>query len=207
MLYSALVCSSCVGPPLTAASSFSMPVVISILFMHSHRSRMHRNATAALIPLLYMQALQRQFESTAHSSPFQRTVCLADFQPESEHYSQLQEELVCPAGRTWNLLDSPRVPHGPRPAAMGAAKSAAAAGIGALKVECREKVDVVVVGAGVSGLVAARELEKMRFSVVVLEGRSRVGGRLLGHECSQSGTHTASASVVGGSCMASAVGV
>ena len=38
-------------------------------------------------------------------------------------------------------------------------------------------VDVVVIGAGVSGLIAARELEKSQRSTTVLEARSRIGGR------------------------------
>lgn len=41
----------------------------------------------------------------------------------------------------------------------------------------RDRVDVVVVGAGFAGLTAARELVKSGHEVVVLEGRDRVGGR------------------------------
>ena len=38
--------------------------------------------------------------------------------------------------------------------------------------------DAVVIGAGFSGLVAARDLERHGFSVAVLEARQRVGGRV-----------------------------
>lgn len=44
-----------------------------------------------------------------------------------------------------------------------------------------KRVDVVVVGAGLAGLVAARDLVAAQHSVVVLEARDRVGGRVLNH--------------------------
>lgn len=42
-----------------------------------------------------------------------------------------------------------------------------------------DSVDVVVIGAGVAGLAAARRLEAHGMNVVVLEGRDRIGGRIL----------------------------
>src|SRR5215204_1509537 len=44
-----------------------------------------------------------------------------------------------------------------------------------------ERVDVVVVGGGMAGLSAARDLLAANVSVLVLEARNRVGGRLLNH--------------------------
>src|SRR3954462_10520924 len=43
----------------------------------------------------------------------------------------------------------------------------------------RSKVDVIVVGAGVAGLSAARRLTEEGARVIVLEARSRIGGRVL----------------------------
>lgn len=40
-----------------------------------------------------------------------------------------------------------------------------------------EKFDVAVIGAGIAGITAARDLSKKGFSVVLLEARDRVGGR------------------------------
>ena len=59
-----------------------------------------------------------------------------------------------------------------------AAPAAAATRSGGLP----RKVDVVVVGAGLSGLVAARRVRRSGRSVLVLEARDRVGGRILNHE-------------------------
>ena len=41
-----------------------------------------------------------------------------------------------------------------------------------------EQTDVVVIGAGLAGLITARELSNRGHSVVVLEARDRLGGRL-----------------------------
>lgn len=44
-----------------------------------------------------------------------------------------------------------------------------------------ERTDVAVLGAGVAGLSAARELRRKGFEVIVLEARDRIGGRILTH--------------------------
>jgi monoamine oxidase len=60
----------------------------------------------------------------------------------------------------------------------------AAAGLGLTAAGCssaapRRRGSVVVVGAGLAGLVAGYELERAGFEVTVLEARSRVGGRVV----------------------------
>src|ERR671921_2334735 len=47
-----------------------------------------------------------------------------------------------------------------------------------------EQADIVVVGAGMAGLIAARDLLAANVSALVLEARNRVGGRLLNHTLS-----------------------
>ncbi len=46
------------------------------------------------------------------------------------------------------------------------------------------EVDVLVVGGGLSGLVAAHDVRRAGHSVLVLEARDRVGGRVLNHQLS-----------------------
>ena len=48
----------------------------------------------------------------------------------------------------------------------------------------KRTADVVVVGAGFAGLTAAREIVKAGRSVILLEARDRVGGRILNHRIS-----------------------
>jgi len=59
--------------------------------------------------------------------------------------------------------------------------------------QARAAADVVVIGAGFAGLIAARELGHARLDVLVLEARDRVGGRTwtdrrLGHDLELGGT-------------------
>jgi monoamine oxidase len=71
----------------------------------------------------------------------------------------------------------------------GAAGALAGAAVGASSAQARSsgssssprEADVVVVGAGFAGLTAAREIRRAGRSVLVLEARDRVGGRVLNH--------------------------
>ena len=57
--------------------------------------------------------------------------------------------------------------------------------------------DVAVLGAGLSGLVTARELVRAGRSVVVLEARDRVGGRILDHPLESGGVVESGAAFIG----------
>ncbi len=69
-------------------------------------------------------------------------------------------------------------------AALGGVPAATAASTG----RSRREADVVVVGAGLAGLTAARQLVKAGRSVVLLEARDRVGGRVINHRIAGGGT-------------------
>src|ERR1700735_975761 len=80
--------------------------------------------------------------------------------------------------------DSPQQPAGSHPPrrrllSTAAAGAAALALPRAAEASSSSSADVVVVGAGFSGLAAARKIAKAGKSVIVLEARDRVGGKVL----------------------------
>src|SRR2546428_120996 len=62
-----------------------------------------------------------------------------------------------------------------------AAAGAAVAALPRSSHAATRSADVIVVGAGLAGLTAAREIVRAGRSVIVLEARDRVGGRVLNH--------------------------
>ena len=69
----------------------------------------------------------------------------------------------------------------------GAAATAALAAMPRSSEAAGHSADVIVIGAGLAGLTAAREIVKAGRSVFVLEARDRVGGRVLNHALSNGG--------------------
>lgn len=79
-------------------------------------------------------------------------------------------------------------------AACGNSPLPAASAAGAVQ----ETTDVVVIGAGLAGLMAARELAKAGKKVLVLEARDRVGGRTLNHAVTATGAQPGTIVEIGG---------
>ncbi len=77
------------------------------------------------------------------------------------------------------------------------AADAAGKGPRGLQGSLPREVDVVVVGAGIAGLVAARKVARRGHSVLLVEARNRVGGRVLNHRLDSGGTIEAGGAFIG----------
>lgn len=79
----------------------------------------------------------------------------------------------------------------------GAAEASRDAGTRGRQGRLPKKVDVVVVGAGLSGLVATRDLLDRGIDALCVEARDRVGGRILNHRLRSGGVIEEGAAFVG----------
>lgn len=64
---------------------------------------------------------------------------------------------------------------------IGATALAGSLAVHSNSTRAQDKADVLVLGAGLSGLQSAMLLEELGYSVIVLEGRDRIGGKVLTH--------------------------
>jgi len=65
---------------------------------------------------------------------------------------------------------------------VGATALTAALAIHTGRARAQDRADVLVLGAGLSGLQSALLLEELGLSTLVLEGRDRIGGKVLTHK-------------------------
>ena len=68
------------------------------------------------------------------------------------------------------------------------------------------KLNVVIIGAGLAGLAAARQLMRFGFKVTVLEGRKRAGGRVYTKKMEGGGNRLSAAADLGGSVLTGTLG-
>lgn len=68
------------------------------------------------------------------------------------------------------------------------------------------KPNVVVIGAGLAGLAAARQMMRFGFKVTVLEGRKRAGGRVYTKKMEGGGNRVSAAAELGGSVLTGTLG-